>query len=261
MMTLLNFFFLRKAIKNILFISLFVSFLFSCQREKKDDTTEKLNAYLESVSGRDSKVLSKVLVVPVDKGCGFCVNKIIEFLKVFNVPDETAIILTGSNDTLVGNFISENGLSDFDSLLKDGQNFFFLNQLSFLTPVLYQKNGGSWSSLDLVPINVEKSLFNLFFSKNSNPLVDTFYNLKVSGKITDVDSVKSQFSVRLSSVKGFGVDSTFTVSQGMRQVFGRNLSEGVILQKDAQSFFYFTYVLNDSMSAVATRNMPQFNSQ
>jgi hypothetical protein len=241
----------------LLFLIAFTSF--NCSDKKISEFDGKLNAYLADHLGLDAINQEQIIVVPVEMGCEFCVLKIVEFIRVLKVPPLTKVILTASDKALVNNFLQEKVLTDVNGLIVDDENFFFLNGLSFLNPVLFQKNDDDWIKTDLFPVNVEENLFDLFVSEDIEQTAHDFYNLEISGEIQKIDTLNDLNFIHIKSVKGFGKDSVYSLNKELVKSFDKKVFKGVILQKKANAFLYYTHIIEDSMSAVTKRNLPQFN--
>lgn len=229
-----------------------------CGGKIEDLNTRKIEDYFYLLPEENLNDVQSLLVVPIDKGCSFCVSKVVEFSRVFNIPNSMRVILTSSDATLLNNFVVENSLQEKKDILLDDKNYFFLNELIFLKPTFYHKSDEKWIPTELVPINVEEILFDNLINSKSNTHLIEFYELNVSGEIKKVETQGNQVVVELKSNMGFGIDSILRTNKAVFEAFGADFGQGTLFMKEPRSFYYLEYILENSMSAKVTRKIPEF---
>jgi hypothetical protein len=246
--------------KGLLFVFLILVGL-GCNRKIEDLNTRKIQDYFNQLPEPNLNGIQSLLIVPIDKGYGFCVSKVVEFSRVFDIPSTMRIVLTSADGTLLNNFVVENSLQEKKGILLDDKNYFFLNELIFLKPTFYHKSDEKWIPTELVPINVEEILFDNLLNSKSNPHLIEFYELNVSGEIKKVETRGNQVMLELKSNMGFGIDSILRTNKAVFEAFGPGFGQGTLLMKEPRSFYYLEYILENSMSAKVTRKTPKFKNQ
>jgi hypothetical protein len=245
--------------KRTIFFTLLIFSLISCKTSDHDVLSDKIEFFFSSITESNIEDTEYLLVVPIDKGCGFCVSKVVEFARVFEIPENLRIVFSSGDKTVLNNFLTENSLKNKKHVILDSKNYFFLNELIFLKPTIFQKSDNEWTPIELVPVNVEDLLFEHFVNLPSRPHLQEFYDFVASGEVSEIEEQGNKVFLRFKSSMGFGIDSSLNIDKSVYEGFGSSLVEGSLILKEPRSFYFFEYLLLDSMSARAFRKVAEFN--
>ena len=236
-------------------ILILLAVFFSCNNKMDNDSIKKLESFSNDFNTED---FDNILVIPIEMGCEYCVLKLVEFLRVFNVSDNSLVILTASSKASLRVFLDDHVLNEVKNIHLDDDNYFFNNGLSFLSPVLYVKEKINWDRIELYPVNIEDELFNIFVQNSNEKVVRDYYDLLIEGQISNYSKIGSKNSLEVNSIDSFGFDSLYYLDFSLEKILLKGDLKGMIIQKEEKSFYFYTYDIMDSTSAIYKRNIPKF---
>ncbi|MCH6200396.1 hypothetical protein MMU07_12470 [Aquiflexum sp. LQ15W] len=211
-----------------------------------------MESYLENIPNSDN--YKHVLVIPATVSCEYCVIKVFEFIERLHLPKDVLFVLTANSEKELNKVSVAYGLKEGQQIIFDTKNYFFLEGLVFITPVLYSKNRVEWDSKEIVPLNVIQELKNLFYFGNCNELIiDKIWPIEFNGNIKKMVLSGDSLSLLIDRLENSSMDTTVFVFKEILDFFKPNLVEGAIIQKQAYSLEYYRMTLIDSMSANSKR--------
>lgn len=177
------------------FMLLICFFLISCSSNSAGEFNEnKLIEFADSKGFELSKV-EKLLVIPTDVSCESCVFQIVTFLNSMVLPPEMKFVFSSYSRLSVETFIKENEIELSDQFYFDEDNFFFVNNLIMIHPVLFERKKKGLKKAEIYPVNVFETLKSIFYQDGCNQrMIDEILDLEVKGilvSMKDIDEGKS----------------------------------------------------------------------
>lgn len=226
---------------------------FACQ-----SGNESKVSYLESflVGIPESENFEHVLVIPAAVSCEYCAIKIFEFLERLDLPRNVLFVLTANSKKELNKVTVPYRIIEGTQMKLDTTNYFFLHQLVFVNPVLYSRNTFGWDSRDIVPVNLNDELKNLFyFGECNKSIIDKVWPLEFSGKIKELHVEADRIRLLLGRFENSVPDTTIFLEEGALDFFKSDLIDEGYIQKQRYSLEYYTVNLVDSMSANTKRHI------
>jgi hypothetical protein len=170
-------------------------FLISCSSNSASEFNEdKLIEFADSKGFELSKV-EKLLVIPTEVSCESCVFQIVTFLNSLVLPPNIKFVFSSYSRLSVETFIKENEIELSDQFYFDEDNFFFVNNLIMIHPVLFERKKKVLTKSEIFPVNVFETLQNIFDQDGCNQkMIDEILDLEIKGILAskkDTDEGKS----------------------------------------------------------------------
>jgi len=244
-----------KCASNVTALILFLPFMVSCSSNSSGEWSEPKLEEFAKAQGIDLSKVEKLLVIPTEVTCESCVYQIVSFLNSLTFPQNVKFVLSSYSELSVQTFIKENDIQLNEQIYLDEDNYFFLNDLIMIHPVLFERKRGSLNKSELYPVNIAENLKNIFGMEGCNEkMIEEIFDLKIKGVLiskTDTDQSKSILLFR--DIDDDQKQEEIVLSKESADLLLKYFKVNDFIQKSPKSFNIEVYEIVSEIKAINTK--------